>query len=115
MSRHSRTRRTLMKFWRSSCSYWRFAELVGAVAAARVFDPFPQAQVAENSLFSSSNFACCWSACCLRFHRPVAHVLHASAEAMTSTSSSAPRVRASRIMRPTRGSSGSWASSAPVA
>jgi hypothetical protein len=85
------------------------------VAAARVPDPFPQAQVAAELALLVVELRVLLVGLLLRFHRPVAHVLHDSAEAITSTSSSAPRVRASRIIRPTRGSSGSLASSAPVA
>jgi hypothetical protein len=71
--------------------------------------------VPRNSDFSSSNFACAWSAacCCSSGRSRTSWTL--SALATTSTSRSASRPRASRIMRPMRGSSGSRASSRPIA
>ena len=165
MSRHSRTRRTWMKCWRSRASYWRLLSLwVGAATAAGVLVLFcvaggwlalrwlagstacwalclalslaaaccalaegragvpPRAsashcqsfKVLANSLFSSSNLACCWSAwaCCSKGRSRTSCTDKAAA--MTSTSCSAPRVCASSSMRPTRGSSGRRERALPI-
>ena len=107
MSRHSRTRRTLTKFSRSRFSYWRWLSLWSLPWPPLLSSShFQSLSVPLNSLFSSSNLACAWSACaCLSSGRSRTSCT-LRAEAITITSSSAPRCCASRIMRPTRGSSG---------
>ena len=67
-----------------------------------------------NSDFSSSNFLCFSSAACAASIGRSRTSCTLSALAMISTSCSASRSRAARIMRPTRGSSGRRASSRPV-
>ena len=67
-----------------------------------------------NSDFSSSNSLCFSSAACACSSGRSRTSCTLSADAMISTSFSAWRSRASRIMRPTRGSSGSVESSWPI-
>ncbi len=67
-----------------------------------------------NSERSSSNFLCFSSAACACSIGRSRTSWPDSADAITSTSVRQLRSRASRIMRPTRGSSGSRASSVPI-
>jgi hypothetical protein len=75
-SRHSRTRRTLMKFWRSSCSYCRFDSLWSLPwPPTRFFQPLPQAQVAGELALLVVELGVLLVGLRLHVHRPVAHVL----------------------------------------
>ncbi len=110
---------TLMKFWRSSCSYWRLRELVLGLAPRA---PPPRTRPATSTAAGSprtrssrrrTSRAAGRPACCSSIGRSRTSCTRQRAGDHQHLGKRR-RSRASRIMRPTRGSSGSCASSPPI-